>query len=232
MHHERGMIVIGERLRLLRRQRGWTQQELADLSGYSDRLIRKAEHGGPVSAASLQVLATTLSHPARVVTSQELQASSYFSMGVFKEVLDPSRGFVESGVRDCCSDEPIIDASHVINSLPLHGKFFGRAAFTDWFRSLNVLIDIGSVETTDYLALSDRADGFIHFRGTAQNMSSEDRVSPMIEFEINVRVKLRNYRIDEMILLSDLKPLHPLSEKWLMLIRKERRRDRSLAHVR
>ena len=47
------VVADGRKIVLLRQQLGWTQAELANRSGYSDRLIRKLENQKPVRATTL-----------------------------------------------------------------------------------------------------------------------------------------------------------------------------------
>jgi transcriptional regulator with XRE-family HTH domain len=51
----------GDLMRYIREKRGWTQQDLADKSGYSKRLVSKAESGSSISAAAIEIFAETLS---------------------------------------------------------------------------------------------------------------------------------------------------------------------------
>lgn len=72
---ERAFAVAGPTLRSLRVARGWTQQEAAEKTGVSDRLIRKAETGGPLELKSIALLAQLYSKPdARVIPEQLLAA--------------------------------------------------------------------------------------------------------------------------------------------------------------
>lgn len=66
------LSVNGELIRDLRKLRGWTQEQLADLAGYTPRLIRKAEAGGPVHVDTIEVLAATLSSVAAPVSPETL----------------------------------------------------------------------------------------------------------------------------------------------------------------
>lgn len=59
-------------LRQLRESRGWTQRELAIRSGYTDRLVSKAESGRSVSAHTVEVLAETLSTPDQPIYPEDL----------------------------------------------------------------------------------------------------------------------------------------------------------------
>ncbi len=60
-------------LRHHRSLRGWTQLELAIHAGYSERVIRKAEAGGPVRGSTLDELAEALSTEQQLVTSADLR---------------------------------------------------------------------------------------------------------------------------------------------------------------
>lgn len=44
-------------MRSLRVSRGWTQIEAATRAGLSERLLRKAENGGPIELQSIAILA-------------------------------------------------------------------------------------------------------------------------------------------------------------------------------
>lgn len=48
------VYVDGQGLRQLRRSLRWTQEEAAEKAGYTDRLIRKLETGGPVNVQTLK----------------------------------------------------------------------------------------------------------------------------------------------------------------------------------
>lgn len=61
-----------ELLQFLRDQKGWTQSQLAAKSGYSERLISKAESGKPISIAAIDVLAQTLTSEKSVVYPEDL----------------------------------------------------------------------------------------------------------------------------------------------------------------
>jgi steroid delta-isomerase-like uncharacterized protein len=61
-------------LNSLRAASGWTQREAAAKAGFSDRLIRKAEHGRAIDAHSIAVLAQLYSTPERGLTVQDLLA--------------------------------------------------------------------------------------------------------------------------------------------------------------
>lgn len=67
-----GVRVNGPKLQALRLQAGLTQEELAELAGYSDRLIRKAESSGLLRISTIRILAQTLSERGLKVTAEDL----------------------------------------------------------------------------------------------------------------------------------------------------------------
>jgi transcriptional regulator with XRE-family HTH domain len=67
-----GLRVHGTRLIELRKQAGLTQLDLAVRSGYSERVIRKAEAGGPLRFETVQDIAQCLSTPQHQVTATNL----------------------------------------------------------------------------------------------------------------------------------------------------------------
>lgn len=59
----RGLPVAGELLRSLTVARSWTQRKAAERAGVCERLIRKAENGGPLEEKSIELLAQLYSTP-------------------------------------------------------------------------------------------------------------------------------------------------------------------------
>lgn len=70
----RSYRVLGDRLRELRVGRAWSQREAAERAGFSDRLIRKAERGGPLELKTIALLAQLYSQPGAPVNPQTLLA--------------------------------------------------------------------------------------------------------------------------------------------------------------
>lgn len=72
----RSFLVDGRRLQLLRAGHGWTQQEAAERAGFSDRLIRKAEAGGPLQTQTIAILAELYSTRERPLRPGDLLAAN------------------------------------------------------------------------------------------------------------------------------------------------------------
>ena len=60
----------------LRLQRGWSQQQLAELSGLSARTIQRIENGQPASAESLKSLASVFEIDFSTLTSEQDMSAS------------------------------------------------------------------------------------------------------------------------------------------------------------
>ena len=60
----------------LRLQRGWSQQQLAELSGLSARTIQRIENGQPASAESLKSLASVFEIDFSTLTSEQGMSDS------------------------------------------------------------------------------------------------------------------------------------------------------------
>lgn len=65
----------GQHLREIRKSRKWSQLEFARHAGYSERLISKAEAGGHLTAAALEVFAQTLTTESSPVFPEDLIVS-------------------------------------------------------------------------------------------------------------------------------------------------------------
>ncbi len=64
----------GRLISLLRKQLGWTQSELAERAGFTERLIAKAEASQNIAATTLKIIAQTLSEAGTDVSTQDLSA--------------------------------------------------------------------------------------------------------------------------------------------------------------
>ena len=65
------MLIDGERLRRLRTDRQWSQEQLAALSGLNLRTVQRLESGAKVSTESLRALAAVFELPAETLLLRE-----------------------------------------------------------------------------------------------------------------------------------------------------------------
>lgn len=117
-----------DRLVQLRLRRGWTQQALAHATGYSERLISKAESGRPISTAAIQTLAQALSTDKEPVAPEDLISdlvalARQFMAGVYvhqKNILPAIRHLLHDDVVFRLVGDPA--------ALPFAGEHRGLAA--------------------------------------------------------------------------------------------------------
>jgi transcriptional regulator with XRE-family HTH domain len=77
-------------IRFLRHEKNWPQRQLAKKTGYSERLISKAESRQPISADAINVLAETLGIPSKPVCPEDLIC----------DVIELAKSYVRSLYRD------------------------------------------------------------------------------------------------------------------------------------
>ncbi len=90
------MAVDGSRLQALRQQTGMTQEQLATATGFSDRLIRKAEASAPLRQTTISTIAQALSKRGRPVTVADLVLSpEAIALDVVQRLFDESESPVD-----------------------------------------------------------------------------------------------------------------------------------------
>lgn len=118
----------GTILSYLRNRAGLTQEALARRSGYSRRLISKAEANGTISSATIQDLATALSSPENPVYPEDLIAdpramSMEFVLGMYRygrDIVRICRRFLATNVVFRIAGDPSV--------LPFAGSHVGQPA--------------------------------------------------------------------------------------------------------
>ena len=127
--HSRSIHVNGRLLAYYRQQLGWTQRVAATVSGYSLRLIRKAEAGGALHPDSIEVLAATYSTSVRPVFPEDLISSP---IAMAQRLLD---SYVRNGRQLVQRIEPILDPEMTFhysgdeNEIPFAGTHHGIDGF-------------------------------------------------------------------------------------------------------
>ncbi|QDU57296.1 helix-turn-helix domain-containing protein [Aeoliella mucimassa] len=116
----------GEAIRSLRQSRGWTQRELANRSGYSLRLIQKAESGGTLLPETIHVLAKSLSTDRALVSVQELTATPLSIVQQFIEAINKYFQATVSEVPHLISEELVLWCAGEPEQVPFAGTWHGH----------------------------------------------------------------------------------------------------------
>lgn len=190
--HTTGRIYVSrfqpvntQMLRELRLKRGWSQKDLAEKAGYSDRLVRKAECGGKLDVETIRNIAEALSTLEEEVTLDLLTSDVLAIAKTFMQVFDELGDGTVPSVEYYIAPEFVLHVTCAVESIPLQGSWFGHTgfqAFLDLFfgrfsrvpKTLTPLYAVGTdfvvARYTDTLHAAGRPDTAIqvyrhfHFR--------------------------------------------------------------------
>ncbi|MCA9011877.1 MAG: helix-turn-helix transcriptional regulator, partial [Planctomycetaceae bacterium] len=122
----------GDYLRILREKRGWTQEQFADVVGYSPRLIRKAEGSASLNPETIEDIADALSTSGEAVFPEDLVSDPVAAARLIVQSYDLHEHamlnycghvFAEDFVYWCAGEE---------TGFPFAGTFQGITGFQDW----------------------------------------------------------------------------------------------------
>ena len=115
----------GDLMRYLREKRGWTQQDLADKSGYSKRLISKAESGGSISVEAIEVLAETLSTNDHQLVSEDLTCDPLAFAKRYAEAIYTEQAGTYSAIESMLHPECVFYIAGDPDIIPFAGNHKG-----------------------------------------------------------------------------------------------------------
>ena len=182
----------GAHIRYLRKRMGWSQVQLKKASGYSERLIAKAEASGSIAHATLVDLAQSLSTKDQVIRPEEL---IYDPISIAKSLIhgiyvlqNEMISRVEHLIADNLKLEFVADKS----KFPFAGSYVGvegfRKGFELFFDSMTIPSDIDYTKCYDYFSSPERkeavvvwGESWIHPVGMKFNQPTH--VAQRIEFE-------------------------------------------------
>lgn len=131
---QRSVPCNGELVRHHRNRRGWTQAELGKESGFTTRLVAKAESGGSLDCDTIETLAATLTTEASPVFPEDLV---YFPKQLARKFIENYAEFE----RECavhCRDFLAEDFMLVVPGdpaiLPFAGEYHGYTDFEKFWK--------------------------------------------------------------------------------------------------
>ena len=132
----------GELLKKTRTSRNWSQRRLAQHAGYSQRLISKAEAGGRLTVATLEVLAQALSTATHTVFPEELIGSPEALAKTFHYAVHHFQTEMFDRVKHFIDDEVIFHIHGDRAVIPFAGIYEGLDGFRDaietFFRTMEI----------------------------------------------------------------------------------------------
>lgn len=114
-------------LAFLRERKGWTQQELAAASGYSERLVNKAESGRPISTSAIETLADALSTDGDPVYLEDLVCDVVALAKEYIAALYVHQAQIVDNIRHFLDDDVVFRVSGDPAVVPFAGEFRGIA---------------------------------------------------------------------------------------------------------
>lgn len=197
---ERSYRCNGNLLSQRRRQRGWTQEELAARANFSVRLVAKAEAGENLQPDTVDVLASTLSTAGNPLFPEDLVTHPKELALEFVELLKTHQGEVVSKCRHFLSDDILFVIPGDPEIFPFAGRYVGIEEFDRgcrlFFETIEIVdLDCWKVE----FAMSDGTDVVVTYTVAGQLHGLAERgintAIPMLV--INV-MKFRRGRIVEL----------------------------------
>lgn len=152
----RFVVVNGNELRKLRLARGWTQTRLAKLSGYTERLIRKAEHGGSLDMSTILDLAETLSTPESRVPVESLTIDFVSIAKKWVESFDKFHRKMLPEIETYLADDFVFNCPGDPAMAPFVGVWEGREGLQKWLDAFFDFFDEVVNTELEYLEGEDR----------------------------------------------------------------------------
>ncbi len=131
---DRFLSCNGSAIRARRLAQGWTQDDLAGRSGYSRRLIQKAESGGSLAPATLRVLAQALSTDAEQVIIDDLTLTPLSVVQEFVAAMNSHYHDIGPAVEHLLADDFVLWSAGDPSVMPFAGEFNGRDAIVEYVR--------------------------------------------------------------------------------------------------
>lgn len=159
----RSIRCNGDLISRLRKRAGWTQSELAFRTGFTERLIVKAEASQNVAAATLQIIAQALNEAGIDVTFQDLSADpTVLAKAFFRSICQ--FGHLSSELNaNLLTDDLIVQFSGDPKVFSFAGKHVGidaaRNAFAKFFEAIQPFDHRHEIEQVQFLGTRDGNQG-------------------------------------------------------------------------
>ncbi len=129
----RSVRTNGNSVRRFRLERGWTQKKLANLAGYSPRLIRKAESCGLLDLETVRNIAEAFSSSGNIVTLQHLTLDLRSIAAEWMDALNRDGAAMVSSIKGLLAEDFVFYCPGDPAVAPFIGTWYGAAGLhTFW----------------------------------------------------------------------------------------------------
>jgi transcriptional regulator with XRE-family HTH domain len=141
--NDRSFCCNRELLATIRKSRGWTQQQLANASGYSERLIRKAEAGNSISADTIADIAEALSQPDRTIFPEDLISDPLELAKNFVKAWYTYQSKAATQVRHFLDDAFVFElVGDAAEGIPFAGRYVGFEGLNRFFELFFTYVEV------------------------------------------------------------------------------------------
>ena len=131
----------GSHIAELRRSLNWTQAELAGSSGYSLRLVRKAEQNGTLRFSTIIALATAFQRKGLAVSAADLCTDPVAVAQTFVEAYRVHEAKMVDQIRHVLSDDLAVFVAGDPSQIPFAGTFEGPEGLQEFWNRFFALIE-------------------------------------------------------------------------------------------
>jgi len=139
----------------LRARLGWTQEVLASKSGFSDRLIRKAESGGQLSTETVKILARTFEENGVPVKEADLLTDPTDLARQFIQYMYTEKSAVIDLLDAYIDDQVVFQFAGDPAVFPFSGRHVGKAAarvaFDQFYSVIQPPEDMAELDAFEFL---------------------------------------------------------------------------------
>lgn len=186
----------GAYIKHLRKRKGWSQKQLVQASGYSVRLISKAESNGRIALATLVDLAQALSSDSEVVRPEQL---IFDPIGVSKFITYATyvlQRDMFSHLRHMITDDLEIVFIGNEQRFPFVGRYFGEEGFQiaidRFFDCMEVPENVDHEDWYDYYPQNDNPNVVVVWGNSRIHPVGQPSENPL---EITQKIEFRDGKV-------------------------------------
>lgn len=151
----RSVRTNGYRVRQFRLERGWTQNELASLAGYSPRLVRKAESCGLLDLETVRDIAQAFSSSGTVVTLKDLTLDIRSIAMQWMDALNRDGASMVSSIKDFLAEDFVFHCPGDPATAPFIGTWHGEEGLNKFLELYFSVFDRIPNENVEYCVGDD-----------------------------------------------------------------------------
>ncbi|QEG20845.1 helix-turn-helix domain-containing protein [Mariniblastus fucicola] len=186
----------GAYIKYLRKRMGWSQRELKIASGYSERLISKAEANGSIVLATLVDLAQALSTPQEIVRPEQLV---FDPIAIAKSITHATyvlQRNMFTRMQHMIADDFVLEAIGDPKQFPFVGRYEGvdgfREAIDRFFSCMEVPANVDHTQWYDYFHCPKNENVVVVWGQSWIHPIGSPLDSPL---DITQRIEIRNDKV-------------------------------------